>query len=88
MQVWPIQLRINELPTTLRYDIAAQYNVIIYLLFRNSRRYSLLAGLWCSKQKPSSFSFMEPTILSLLDMERKKLYGKVYWSRCSTCRLR
>ena len=33
MQVWPIQLRVNELPTTLRYDVAAQYNVIIYYYF-------------------------------------------------------
>ena len=34
----------------------------------------LLAGLWCSTQKPPSFSFLEPVISQLKDLEEKGMY--------------
>lgn len=34
----------------------------------------LLAGLWCSTQKPPSFSFLEPVMNQLKDLEEKGIY--------------
>eukprot|EP00731_Ephydatia_muelleri_P035226 Em0106g11a len=46
VELWPIWLEINELPPKMRA----------------SKRYTILAGLWYSKQKPTMSTYMKPLV--------------------------
>lgn len=52
--VWPIFLMINELPYKMR----------------KSRKYMILAGLWCSSVKPSMNIFLDPMCKTLSKLEK------------------
>ena len=43
------------------------------LFFRSSKNYILLGGLWCSKQKPPAFTFLQPIFAHLNELEAKGL---------------
>lgn len=76
MQIWPIQLSINELPPHLRYeDMLVLYICTLVCFWRFKKDYILLAGLWCSNQKPPAFSFLEPTLSCLNSLENKGIYA-------------
>lgn len=49
-------------------------------LYRRSKNYILLAGLWCSVRKPPSFGFLEPVCEQLNELESKS-------KRCTIARL-
>ena len=49
----------------------------------------LLAGLWCSTQKPPSFSFLEPVMNQLKNLEEKRIYiihCPLYYIPCNCSR--
>ncbi|XP_053389746.1 uncharacterized protein LOC128552724 [Mercenaria mercenaria] len=52
--IWPIFLIINELPYKMR----------------KSRKYMILAGLWCGSAKPSMNIFLEPMLKALSELEK------------------
>lgn len=52
--IWPIFLMINELPYRMR----------------KSKKYMILAGLWCGSTKPSMNTFLEPLSNTLSKLEK------------------
>lgn len=52
--IWPIFLLINELPYKMR----------------KSRKYMILAGLWCGSAKPSMNIFLDPMCKTFNDLEK------------------
>ena len=113
MQVWPVQILINELPPKMRLTHALKKNsliirmkilcehytgsiytwpftynyyntcMVIISLYYNYYRFAaenlLLAGLWCGKQKPPTFSFFEPLLVRL-----KRLFCDGQLAKCQS----
>lgn len=59
---------------------------LLIALCRKSKQYMLLAGLWCSTQKPPSFSFLEPLFESMKRIEEEGEPGFIIISSCSSKR--
>ena len=78
VQLWPIQLYLNELPPALRYCNATNSMCVIYsraqlgcsrmqcfLLIRASREHMFLGGIWCSSSKPPTVECLMPVLQEL-----------------------
>ena len=66
MQLWPVQLYLNELPPSVRYvencSVVALLNscFLYYRLYSGSRENLFMAGIWCATRKPPTESFLKP----------------------------
>ena len=80
LQIWPVQLHLNELPPHIRkIDEHLTFKlkrITCERIFhhRCSREYIFIAGIWCSPTKPPTASFFKPLINTLNSLDAEGLW--------------
>ena len=58
--MWPVWLRINELPPSIRYLEIFDIRQGVAVILRFYSKYKILAGQWVGKRKPPMLWFLKP----------------------------